>query len=220
MPLDVDRLLLLGFFRHVPEERRAAVLAETRELDFAFASDDVRRWYSSDAEDLAEGGVRDQLGPLLPFLEREGVRVDVEYREVKVPRTDDRPAGRARPHAGPDGWFAPFDGAPVERLRVSLGPGGELHHVEESPRGSYVITIGPRRFVVWDSTHHSGDSWQRATVVTADILNTLLAGHGSSERAWALYGGNDLIIAFATPEQAAVINAASAPRNQLHDGTH
>ncbi len=39
------------------------------------------------------------------------------------------------------------------------------------------------------------------------------------ERAYAVNEGNDLIIVFATPEMARIINAAMAePRSRLHDG--
>lgn len=56
------------------------------------------------------------------------------------------------------------------------------------------------------------------TVTTLHLLNALLEGHGSHERAWGLMGGNDLHLVFASDEGRRFINSTLSPRDQLHEG--
>lgn len=214
--IDVDRLLEAGFFRNVPPIRLAEVVAETRSRDFAFASDDAHRLFHADAEDLAEQGVRDFLGTVVPFLMKEGVQARVEFRPMPS-RTH---SGSEPALIGPDGWLDPDGPLPrVENLSVSVRAGDPLSAVTERAQDDgYVVLIGERAWAVWNESN-AEDSWTAATTCTLALLNALLTGHGSRERAFALYGGNDLHVAFVTPEQAAIINAASVSNEQLHDGT-
>jgi hypothetical protein len=121
--LDVDRLESLGFFRFLDPARARHVAERIRATGYPFA-EDVHRHYRADAEDLAEHGVRDFLGTVAPLLRHLGVRIDVEYAEVRVPGRDGRPPGRAAARVAPDGWLPPD--APVVRvasMRLALAPG-------------------------------------------------------------------------------------------------
>ena len=216
-PQDLAHLETLGLFRHVRAEDLDRVRRETLESQFPFA-DETHRAYFADAENLAEHGVRDFLGEVAPFLRKEGVPIEVVYREVKYPATKTRPAGRGVARLDDDGWIDPDGpGAYVQTLRIAFSPGGELCDVREDDwgTGDYSLFVGEREIVIYVE----GDAgWTEATVATIAILNELLAAHGSAERAWALYGSNDLRIAFATPEMARTINAAVIPRERLYDG--
>jgi hypothetical protein len=221
--LDLPRLERLGFFLHVPGAELASTLAAVRQQDFAFAGQ-THRLYHADGEDLAEDGVLNFLGRVAPFLRREGVRVDVRYQVVKVPAWNGRPAGLESAKVGDDGWFPPEGPTPwVDELCLSLRPGQEPVQVTEDElevSETYFLMLGDRRFDVYDfGPDEDWDGWGRATRSTIVLLNELLESHGSSERAWALYGGNDLHIAFATEEMARVINDASKPSERLHDGS-
>ncbi|MEJ7730113.1 MAG: hypothetical protein WKG00_12940 [Polyangiaceae bacterium] len=200
------------------------VRAETRERNDAFWCDDVRRLFHADAETLAEHGIRDFLGAIAPFLRREGVRVDVGYRRVKAPARGERPAGWAVATLNADGWLDEDGALPlVESMQLSLRTVGEMCEVSEDDletSDTYLLHLGKREFVVYRlEPGMEGDEWRRATRSTIALLDELLAGHGSAERAYARMGGNDLHIAFVTPEMAQVINAACKPGEGLHDGS-
>jgi hypothetical protein len=217
--LDVTRLESLGFFKCLDAEgaRRAAALA--REKNYAFAGE-THRYYPADAEDLAEHGVRDFLGRVAPFLRRAGVPIEVTYRDVKVPARAGRPAGidRARLDAG--GWLDP-EGASVhvESMRIIERPDAGPCEVTEdvlAESETYLLFFGDREHVVYRfEPGEAWDGWERAARATINLLDTLLAAHGSPERAHGVHGGNDFCIAFMTPEMARVINDASDPNGRL-----
>jgi len=144
------------------------------------------------------------------------------YAEVKVPARQGRPAGRGRARLAEDGWIDD-DGADayVESMRVAFSPGAELVEVVEDDGGGerYALVAGDRDIPIWSADDDTADSWDLATRVTLALLNELLTAHGSPERAFAVLGGNDLAIAFATPEMARIINAAPEVVDPLHDGT-
>jgi hypothetical protein len=225
--LDLSRLEALGFFRYARAEeldriRRAVKAAPS----FSFPQA-TRRAYHADAEELAEHGVLDFLGEVAPLLRREGVPIDVAYREVKFPASKGRPAGRGAARLNADGWLDEDGPSPYARtVRVSFAPSAEpceLTVDDGDDGGTYILFAGDREIVIYrsdgDPDDDAEDDWARATRATLAILNELLSAHGSVERAYAMYGGNDLVIVFATPEMARVINAAmDEPRRRLHDG--
>jgi hypothetical protein len=218
--LDLDRLEALGFFRHVPAADLDRVRREMKASGWPFATH-VHRNYRADAEDLAEGDVLNFLGVVAPFLRREGVPIAVEYREVKVPATKTRPAGRGVATLTADGWINEEGAAPrVGRMRVSFAPGRPSQDLtQDYGEERYTLISGDREIRVWSADDDAANTWQRATRVTLAVLNELLSAHGSAERAFALhYGGEELTVVFATPEMARVRNAGiNAPRDRLHD---
>lgn len=225
--LDLSRLEALGFFRYAPAEGldriRSAAAAAPR---FPFPQA-TRPAYHADAEELAEHGVRDFLGEVATLLRREGVPIDVAYREVKFSASKGSPAGRGAARLNADRWLDE-DGpsAYVKSMRVSFAPSAEPCELTEDDwedGGTYVLFAGDREIVIYRSDgapdDDAEDDWTRATRATLAILNELLSAHGSVERAYAVYGGDDLVIVFATPEMARIINAAmDEPRGRLHHG--
>jgi len=147
------------------------------------------------------------LGTILPFLRAEGVAVEATYGRGK------RPAGGPEidPGASP---------GPVLSLRVSSERGGPLVAViQKHSEAGYVVYVGEREFVARQPSDDPARTWTGATVATLDILNVLLDAHDSVERAWALMGGNDLDVVFASEAARGFINSTLAPRDHLHDGT-
>jgi hypothetical protein len=221
--LDVDRLESLGFFRFLEPARVRSVAEHIRATGYAFA-EDVHRRYMADAEDLAEHGVRDFLGTVAPLLRHLGVRIDVEYAEVRVPRRDGRAPGREAARVGPDGWLPP-DGplVRVANMRLALGPGQEPCDVTEDDMQAserYLLYFGAREHVVYRfEPGEELDGWRDAARSTLALLNELLRAHGAAERAYAENDGNDMSVVFVTPEMAEIINVASGPRGALHDGS-
>ncbi|MCC7385942.1 MAG: hypothetical protein IT384_29100 [Deltaproteobacteria bacterium] len=219
--LDVARLEALGFFRYLEphEARRAAARARDHGSPFA---ENVHRLYRADAERLAEHGVRDFLGLVAPILRREGVHVDVRYREILVPARGTRPAGRATPTVDAHGWLDASEPSPcVESMDVSVVRGGALTPVTEDHFESgdvYLLYLGDREVIVYE-VGEPWDGWRRAACATIALLNELLMAHGSEERAHALSSGNVLAIVFATEEMARIINEAATPGQRLHDGS-
>ncbi len=191
--LDVGKLLSLGFFKYVPPDDLDQVLRDTTARDDAFAGRATLRDYHADAEALAECGVRDFLREAAPFLRREGVGINVTY-----------PDARGVAHA--------------YGMQLTLRTGGPMVEVTEDAENGdpYVLFLGAREFVVFRDVSE-GDSWGCATLSTIALLNELLLGHGSPERAYAVYGGNDLHLVFATQEMAEIINAGSEPQECLCD---
>jgi hypothetical protein len=60
------------------------------------------------------------------------------------------------------------------------------------------------------------NDWAEATTQMVALLDRLLAGHRSAERAWVIYGGgNDGVVWFATDEQAALLNSALPEREKV-----
>jgi hypothetical protein len=221
--LDVDRLESLGFFRFVDPAHARHVAERIRATGYPFA-DDVHRHYMADAEELAEHGVRDFLGTVAPLLRHLGVRIDVEYAEVRVPGRDGGAPGREAARVASDGWLPPD--APLVRvasMRLALAPGQEPCDVteddfQESER--YLVYLGAREHVVYDlEPGVEWNGWREAARSTIALLNDLLLTHGAAERAYAENGGNDMNVVFVTPEMAKIINVASGVREALHDGS-
>jgi hypothetical protein len=111
-------------------------------------------------------------------------------------------------------------------MRVSFAPGDESRELTEDDwedGGAYSLFAGDREIVIYGGNgapdDDAADDWTRAARATVAILNELLSAHGSVERAYAMYAGNDLHVVFATPEMARLINAAAEERSErLHDG--
>ena len=223
MPLDLVELGALGFFKHVRAADRAGVFAWAEAHGTPFARE-TRRVFHADAECLAEEGFLGVLGFAAPFLAKEGVPLEVTYRSAWLAAAD-APAYAAPAEPDSDGWL-PFDPyvkpwghTPVARLALRPRPGAPLEEVTESydAEDRYVFTVGESTVAVLDAIK-DGDHWVSATRALLGVLNGVLAAHGSSERAFGLYGGHDLAVAFATPSMASLINGASAPGDRLHDG--
>jgi hypothetical protein len=226
--LDVARLEALGFFRHVHPADLERVRQKLKEASSPFAAFDsiapgggeTRRVYDADAEALAEREVLRVLGRVAPFLRREGVAIDVTYAEVIVPAAGLRPRSKGVARLDADGWLDEAGPDPyVESICVSFAPSTEPVPITEDDDRS-VLIVGEREIPICGGDADSHDVWGQAVHATLALLNELLAAHGSSERAYAIYfGTNNLIIVFATPEMARVINAAGdEPRDRLHDG--
>jgi hypothetical protein len=184
----VDELEHLGYFRLVAvgdaAEARQEILARRYPL-----AGDVGRLFMADAEQLADGGVGDLVGTVAPFLQREGVSIEVKR--------------------GPAGT--------ITGLQLSLEPGGALVTFVETVDDDYRVTLGLVEVVVW--TGDGGNKWHDATGQTVALLNRLLSSHGSFERAWSLHGGaNEGFIVFATVEQVHLLNSALPERGKLSLG--
>jgi hypothetical protein len=227
--LDVVRLEALGFLRYVPRQDLEEVRRKLREASSPFAAFDsiapgggkTRRTYDADPENLAEREALDLLGRVAPFLRREGVAIDVTYAEVIVPAAGERPRTTGVARLDADGWLDEAGPDPyVQSLRVSFAPGAEPVAITEDDDRS-VLIAGDREIPICGGDPDSHDVWGQAIRATLGLLNELLAAHGSSERAYAIYfGKNNLIVVFATPEMASVITAAGTePRMRLHDGS-
>ena len=197
----VTRLAAMGWYKHLDaravDPAKAAVVAERYVL-----AGDVGRVFHADAEELAEGGVRDFIAMAAPFLRHVGIDITATFRPWKrAPGISDDEAA----------WMMP-----VESLRVRPAANDDFVYVVDDVRYGYVVRVGPRSFTVVESGE--ADGWTRATVATLDILNTLLQAHGSAERAWAYMCGNDLTVVFATAEARAFIDSTLGPRGHLHGG--
>lgn len=213
--LDVARLEALGFFDHVPIADRSAVIGLVTASGHPWA-ERTHRSEHADAEELAERGVRDFLGRLAPFLRRAGVPLEVTYRSARRAALDGRAGGVGRARIGEDGWLDETEApAYVERLRVALGPAAPLVEVEEVTGASgYGLLLGADVYPVCEPAEGT-DPWTQATSATLGLLDHLLTAHGSPERAFALYDGNDLHVVFATNEMARVVNAGVPPRERI-----
>ncbi len=200
----VSELARLGFFSRVRPERIAEAERETATFPFP---DVVRRLFHADAEELAEGCVLEFIASTREFLALEGVRIDVTFRPQ-----------RSVPSIEPVDPDAPPPMQPLSSMRISMARGAPPVGVSQTyGDSSYTLRLGARDYVIWSQSDRT-NSWMAAAVRTIALLNELLAAHGSRERAWGISGGNDMFIAFATPEQAALINARLGERDRLHDG--
>jgi hypothetical protein len=194
-----------GLFRLVPADELAAARAEVLETGDPFP-DATRRAWHADAESLAEQGMVEFLAEVLPFLEREGVACAVRHAPSRMRRRNRR-TGEVEDVPGP-----------VLDLSVSVERGGENVPVSDQlddEFGRYAVAIGDRTFFVYDDDSAT-DSWFSATYAMIQILDDLLTGHGSPERAYARWPAtNDLAIAFASPDLAAKVNEVVPPSRRL-----
>jgi hypothetical protein len=168
----------------------------------------------------------------VPFLQHEGVPVEVRYAEVTIWATRAGPWGPAQPKRigrvdiDADGWLrCPGNQATqlarVERLRIATRPGGPLEEVTQDKgqefEDPYVVHLGSRAIRV---LAQDDDPWFDPPQRILAFLNELLTAHGSPERAYGYSAGNEFSIVFATPEMARVINATSPRWAQMHDGSN
>jgi hypothetical protein len=194
-----------GLFRFVPGDRIAAARAEVCKADDPFP-EATRRARHADAENLAERGMVDFLAEVVPFLEREGVACAVRHAHSRVRRRN------------PDTGEVEEVPGPVLGMSVSVERGGDLVRVADQlddEYGRYAVAIGDRTFEVYDDDCAT-DSWLLATYAMVQILDDLLDGHDSGERAYARWPGtNDLAIVFATPDLAAKANETMRKTERL-----
>jgi hypothetical protein len=222
--LDLDTLESLGYFKHVRPEERPRLREEIAASDYPL-SIEVRRSYFSDAEDLAERGVLDFLVEVAPYLRHEGVPIEITYAEAKQKATPERgiPVRRAVPTFDADGWVDPPNQTQrAERFLVSLGRGKPLVEMREDENDGYdpdyVLHLGDREIVIY-RPGETDESWYRATRVTIELIEELLAAHGSRDRVYVdAYGGNDQTFFFLTPEMASVINDGARRGRLLGSG--
>ena len=83
---------------------------------------------------------------------------------------------------------------------------------EEFDERGYTVLAGGERFPIWtqaevelEERERPGWTWGLSMVRTFAIVNGWLAEAGSSERAYAVGGGNDLFLLFLSPELYAFI---------------
>jgi hypothetical protein len=87
----------------------------------------------------------------------------------------------------------------------------EIH--EEYSENRYFLTVGKTTHRIWDASELNRDTsseqlglmWGLAMTRGFRIVDQLLAGAGSSERLYAVNGGNDLFAFFLTPDLHGVI---------------
>ncbi len=213
---------------------RSTVLDGLEPADGVHFEEETHRFYRVDAEELAEGAALQVVGVLAPFLRHEGVAIEVTYGEVMFPSLPNGPWGPGRPRtrgriglvgggwASAGGFVVTHDLTPVERMRLATTPGAPLEDVtqdEGEDDEPYALRIGDRSVVLVEPGNSVDERWTRTPQNFIAFVNELLSAYRSPERAYAFGCGNDLAIVFATPEMASAINAASAPRARLHDGS-
>jgi hypothetical protein len=115
-----DRLDGLGFFRYTPPARRAEFReAIRREGATAVFVVETRRLFPADSEDLAEGGVADELRLLRPAL----ARLQVALPPVSQTYVDDRPY---RVRVGDRAWTIHALGSEADSWATSLARTTEI----------------------------------------------------------------------------------------------
>lgn len=77
---------------------------------------------------------------------------------------------------------------------------GQFHASEEIAPNRYVVTLDGQAYLIYDEQGMQGDFWTLSSDQAINLLNLLLEKAKSHERAYALYGGNDLQVVFLTPE--------------------
>ena len=65
----------------------------------------------------------------------------------------------------------------------------------------YTIDVNTKRYLIYKCTDSGLDMWKKSTVMALFIINRLLEDVNSSERIYLLYGDNDGIAVFLTPQQ-------------------
>ncbi len=194
--LDIAGLEQLGFFRYLNDVERANAIAAATKANDAFKPE-TRRFYRADAEDLCEAGVRDFLGVVAPLLRCEGVPIEVTYKPVRIPSAS----------------------LEVATLRITLRSGEAPRDVVEDDLdegGTYLLYFDDEEYAIFRfEPGEAWNGWDEAARSTVRLLNLLLTEHGSPERAFGMYEGNDFCIAFVTPQMASLINAAAPARGQL-----
>jgi hypothetical protein len=115
---------------------------------------EIGRAFGADGEALAEGGVRDFVGHVAPFLRREGARIEAEYGPWRVP---------ARPPFLPP-ELNPYPG-PTLRLQLSREPGGGLvEFTEDCGPETYRLMLGSEEIAFQNG-------WTEATTQTVALLD-------------------------------------------------
>jgi len=89
--------------------------------------------------------------------------------------------------------------------------GARIESIEEDfGEQSYSVEVNGLRHVIYtEDEFRDGNIWELATKRAFAILNDLLERAGSEERAYQLYGGNDLRLVFLTPAMYEAIQASN-----------
>lgn len=105
----------------------------------------------------------------------------------------------------------------VKRFLEEMQPfleelGVRIESIEEDfGEQSYTVQVNGLRHVIYtEDEFRDGNIWELATKRAFAILNDLLEKAGSEERAYQLYGGNDLRLIFLTPAMYEAIQSTSA----------
>jgi hypothetical protein len=76
-------------------------------------------------------------------------------------------------------------------------------HYDDYTESAYILGLGDQRLEIWRAADwddpNSINAWQLSSARAVGIVNELLAGAGSQERAYLVNGGNDLQAFFLTP---------------------
>jgi hypothetical protein len=95
----------------------------------------------------------------------------------------------------------------LDQLRLK-----ELETGEETNTQGWIVTLCDEEQLIYSEEESSMDDlWERATARTFELVNRVLKSAGSQERAYALYGGNDLEAVFLTHEMFGVIKDSKLP---------
>jgi hypothetical protein len=218
--LDVVKLEALGFFRHIPADKREGLvrqLGESRDVAATLASlageggGITRRLFWEDPEALAEQGVLDFLGRLAPLLRAAGIHIDVTYAERNFPASAGRPPGRAAAKLGADGWLIE-EQVPVgvESLAVAFAPGAKPCALTWDDNYESLLANDREIALHWIDGQDCNDPWACVLQATLGLIDELLSAHESEERATANYTGhNDMVIVIATPAMTRLLNEAT-----------
>ena len=80
----IERLEELGFFKYLEPGQAADLKSEMAEMGWTAVFWDSGRYFSADAEDLAEWGVASFLKDIQPFLEKQGIRLEsIEESDIE-----------------------------------------------------------------------------------------------------------------------------------------
>ncbi|MGE5703113.1 MAG: hypothetical protein ACM32O_11325 [Clostridia bacterium] len=80
---------------------------------------------------------------------------------------------------------------------------------EEFSEQGYFITINGIKYTIYtEKEFESVDTWELSSIRTFSIINRLLKEAGSTERVYQLYGGNEQLAIFLTPEMYDLIKNA------------
>lgn len=196
----VNELETAGFYDAVPKETRVAVKQEILRTKFLYP-DAVSRSFSADAEDLAERGALEFIAEVAPRLAKHGVHIPVIAFKLKPRNTRD-------PATGEINEVIPT----VLRVDDSIpDPAGITHlrpATEDLPDSGdyYRITIGSRTQEIWNTEMAPEKMWEAGMCHTFLLVNQLLEAAHAAERLYGLYGGNDGLAVFLTPDQFDLIH--------------
>jgi hypothetical protein len=152
----LDELETLGFYRYTDPRLVERIQARTVESGYLY-DEAVGRTFFADAEHLAEGGVKDFINAIVPFLAKQNVL--------------------------------------IRSVEENFNIGGE-----------YSVTVNGRTFVMYTQEElETAEIWELTTIRAFSMVNTLLKQAEASERLHYLYGGNDMLAVFLTPDMYRLI---------------